>query len=226
MCVYIHTCIHTCAHTHTNTHARTHARARARTHTHTHIHTFNIFQLQFEKLIRNVTIYFQISSCPLESKRFSGFLALETDRTHIVLLITTLPASIDTDGRTTKYRYLLSYKLFGANEASFEQRTPNVVVERLTLLLRIRVVPGPNLGPKTGYIDWRFSLFSSVPPRELRDSTYLKIRQRPLPSISLPIHNLRITLSFNTIYSLTEKASLNYKSWYVHKRVRFPDCQM
>jgi hypothetical protein len=84
------------------------------------------------------------------------------------------------------------------------------VVERLTLLLRIREVTGPNLGPKTGYIDWRFSLFSSVPPGELRDSTYLKIIQRPLPSISLPIHHLRITLSFNTIYSLTEKASLNY----------------
>jgi hypothetical protein len=91
-----------------------------------------------------------MSSCPLESKRFSGFLALETDRTHIVLLITTLPASIDTDSRTTKYRYLSSHKLFGANEASFEQ---NVVVERLTLLLRIREVTGPNLGPKTGYID-------------------------------------------------------------------------
>jgi hypothetical protein len=29
----------------------------------------------------------------------------------------------------------------------------NVVVERLTLLLHIREVPGSNLGPKTGYPD-------------------------------------------------------------------------
>jgi hypothetical protein len=32
---------------------------------------------------------------------------------------------------------------------------PNAVVEWLTLLLRIREIPGLNLGPETGYIDWR-----------------------------------------------------------------------
>jgi hypothetical protein len=31
--------------------------------------------------------------------------------------------------------------------------TPNVVVEWLTLLLRIRETPGSNLGPETGYRD-------------------------------------------------------------------------
>jgi hypothetical protein len=31
--------------------------------------------------------------------------------------------------------------------------TPNVIVERLTLMLRIRRVPGLNLGPDTGYAD-------------------------------------------------------------------------
>jgi hypothetical protein len=31
--------------------------------------------------------------------------------------------------------------------------TPNVMVEWLTLLFRIREVPGSNLGPETGYPD-------------------------------------------------------------------------
>jgi hypothetical protein len=33
------------------------------------------------------------------------------------------------------------------------------MVKWLKLLLRIREVPGSNLGPKTGYPDWRFSRF-------------------------------------------------------------------
>jgi hypothetical protein len=32
-------------------------------------------------------------------------------------------------------------------------KSPNVVIERLTLLFRFREVPGSNLGPETGYSD-------------------------------------------------------------------------
>jgi hypothetical protein len=48
---------------------------------------------------------------------------------------------------------------------------PNVMVERLTLLLLTREVPGSNLGPETSYLDLGFSWFSSVHPDECRDST-------------------------------------------------------
>jgi hypothetical protein len=43
---------------------------------------------------------------------------------------------------------------------------PYVVVERLTLLLRIREVPGSNFGPETDYLDWGFS---SVPVGKCRN---------------------------------------------------------
>jgi hypothetical protein len=48
---------------------------------------------------------------------------------------------------------------------------PNVVVELLTLLLRIRKVSGKDLGPESGYPELGFLLYSSVPPSEWRDST-------------------------------------------------------
>jgi hypothetical protein len=38
---------------------------------------------------------------------------------------------------------------------------PNVMVEWLALLLRIREVPGSNLGPETGYPDRFFVVFLS-----------------------------------------------------------------
>jgi hypothetical protein len=41
----------------------------------------------------------------------------------------------------------------------------------LTLLFSIREVTGSNLGPETGYPDWAFSCFFSVPPRKFWDST-------------------------------------------------------
>jgi hypothetical protein len=44
------------------------------------------------------------------------------------------------------------------------------VVEWLTLLLRIREVPGSNLDPETGYPDLGFSCFFSVSPGKCRDS--------------------------------------------------------
>jgi hypothetical protein len=37
--------------------------------------------------------------------------------------------------------------------------SPNVVVEWLTLLLRIRKVPSSNLGTETGYLDYSFRRF-------------------------------------------------------------------
>jgi hypothetical protein len=43
----------------------------------------------------------------------------------------------------------------------------NVVVGWLALLLRIREVPGLNLGPKTGFSE--LFVFSSVPPVKYRD---------------------------------------------------------
>jgi hypothetical protein len=49
-------------------------------------------------------------------------------------------------------------------------RAPNVVVEWLTLLLCTREVPGSNLGSDTGFPDWVFLWFYTVPPRRLRDS--------------------------------------------------------
>jgi hypothetical protein len=45
----------------------------------------------------------------------------------------------------------------------------NVLVEGLTLLLRIREAPGSNLGLETGYSE--FSWFYSVTPEKFRDST-------------------------------------------------------
>jgi hypothetical protein len=40
---------------------------------------------------------------------------------------------------------------------SFTISKKNIVVECLTLLLRIREVLSSNLGPETGYPDWGFS---------------------------------------------------------------------
>jgi hypothetical protein len=51
------------------------------------------------------------------------------------------------------------------------QYSLNVIVEWLALPLRIREVPGSNLGPETGCPDWGFSRFSSVTPGKCRDST-------------------------------------------------------
>jgi predicted Zn-dependent protease len=45
------------------------------------------------------------------------------------------------------------------NRRSLNNISPNVVVELLTLLLRIREFPSSNLGPETGYPDWGVSCF-------------------------------------------------------------------
>jgi hypothetical protein len=44
-------------------------------------------------------------------------------------------------------------------------------VKWLTRQLRIQDVPGSNLGLETGYTNWGFPWYSSVPTREFRDST-------------------------------------------------------
>jgi hypothetical protein len=64
-----------------------------------------------------------------------------------------------------------SNNLLMINFTTLDLIGPNVVVEWLVLLLCIREVPGSNLGPETGYPDWDFSWFFSVPPEKFRDST-------------------------------------------------------
>jgi hypothetical protein len=72
----------------------------------------------------------------------------------------------------------------------------NVVVEWLTILLRIWEVPGSNL--ETGYPCWGFSWFFSVPTGEFRIST-LKLGPRSLAFKSFPNHHSPISLSFDAI---------------------------
>jgi hypothetical protein len=72
---------------------------------------------------------------------------------------------------------------------------PNVVVEWLTLLVRIRDVSGSNLRPEPGYVDCGFSWLSSVPPGKCRDSV---LNQATAVSFDiLPTHHSPITLSFD-----------------------------
>jgi hypothetical protein len=79
----------------------------------------------------------------------------------------------------------------------------NLVVEWLTLLLRIRELPGSNLGPETSIPDWGVSWLSSVPPGEYRK--YLNIRPRPPASKPLqviihlsPFHSMLVSFSFGS----------------------------
>jgi hypothetical protein len=72
---------------------------------------------------------------------------------------------------------------------------PNVVVEGLALLLHIREVPSLNLGPETCHTD-SVSWFFSAPPGKYRE-----IRQRPLPSTSLPTHHSFVIHSRMETYS-------------------------
>jgi hypothetical protein len=65
---------------------------------------------------------------------------------------------------------------------------PNVVVE-LTLL-RIREVPGTNLGPEIGYPDRGTSLFASVSPSKFWDSSLKVDHDRFLSDSSFTYHPL------------------------------------
>jgi hypothetical protein len=78
---------------------------------------------------------------------------------------------------------------------SLKIKTPDIVVEWLTLLLRIPEFPGSNLGPETGYLEvFRRGFPQSV---QANAGVVLTIRPRPLPSKSFTIHNSLITLSFS-----------------------------
>jgi hypothetical protein len=84
-------------------------------------------------------------------------------------------------------------------------RATSFAVEWLALLLRIREVPGSNLGPKTGYLYCGFSWFSSVPPGKCWDIT---LKQAMADSF----HILSNSLSsyHSSLYSLSLlTASLN-----------------
>jgi hypothetical protein len=58
---------------------------------------------------------------------------------------------------------------------------PNVVVEWLTLLLRIREAPGSNLGPVTSYL-MRFSWLSEITPGKCQNSALKLGYDRFLPN--------------------------------------------
>jgi hypothetical protein len=74
--------------------------------------------------------------------------------------------------------------------------TPSVVFEWLIFLLRIREVPGSNLGPRPAIL--RVFVFFLSPSRRMLGK-HLKIRPRPFPSRSFPIHHSLITLLFDVI---------------------------
>jgi hypothetical protein len=81
------------------------------------------------------------------------------------------------------------------------------VLEWLTLLLRIREVPGLNIDPETGYPEC-FRLFYSVPPGDCRDSTLQLGHDRFLP------HTFKFIITYHPFIRLfivwvTKKASLN-----------------
>jgi hypothetical protein len=48
----------------------------------------------------------------------------------------------------------------------FVSTSPTIAVEDAALFLRIREIPDSDLGLETGYPDWGFTWFSSVPPRK------------------------------------------------------------
>jgi hypothetical protein len=74
----------------------------------------------------------------------------------------------------------------------------NVVVEWLTLLLRILRVLGSNLGTETGYPELRFFIVFLSPSRKI-PGLYLKIRPRPLSSTPFPIHYSPVILLLGAI---------------------------
>jgi hypothetical protein len=75
--------------------------------------------------------------------------------------------------------------------------TLNVVVQWLTHLVRIREVPGSNLGPETGYNDLSFSWFSVVVPGKFLCNTLNGARRHS--STAFTIYHSLITLSFDAM---------------------------
>jgi hypothetical protein len=89
-------------------------------------------------------------------------------------------------------------KIFGP-----QREKPNIVIERLTILLHNLKVPGSNLGPGTGYTDMFFSWLSSVPPGVCRDSALKLGHDRFLSNSSFIYH----PFIRRYIVSVTERAS-------------------
>jgi hypothetical protein len=106
---------------------------------------------------------------------------------------------------STRLRFFLNklHRLFHGcyiirTYAQTNEYSPSVMVEWLTLLLRIREVPSSKLGPMTGYLDWGFSWFYSAPEGKILGK-YFKIRPRPLTLNTFSNHNSPITSSFDAI---------------------------
>jgi hypothetical protein len=76
------------------------------------------------------------------------------------------------------------------------------MVENLALMLRIREVPGSDLGQETSYPVWGFSWFLSVPLGEYRNITLQLVHDRFLPNPFQFIIRRYIVL-------VVEKASFN-----------------
>jgi hypothetical protein len=112
------------------------------------------------------------------------------------------------------YKHMTLHKI-----TEFYIKWPNVVVEWLKLLLRFREVPGSNLSSETGYPDWGFSWFCSVPLSECRVSTLQLGHDRSFPyPFKFIIH---LSQFISTLYSLGYwRASLNklklnkYTVWF------------
>jgi hypothetical protein len=95
-----------------------------------------------------------------------------------------------------------------ASSPPWEPQISHVVVEWLTLLLRIWEIPRLDSRPRWPSILIEVFVVFISPSRRM-PGEYLKISSRPLPTKSFPIHHHSLILS-PTPYSLvTEKASLN-----------------
>jgi hypothetical protein len=80
-------------------------------------------------------------------------------------------------------------------------RTPSVVAEWLTLLLRIRKALDSNLGPETSYCDWESSWFSSASSGKCRKSTLKLGHDRFLP------HDFQLIIHLSHLRSTTNRLS-------------------
>jgi hypothetical protein len=80
----------------------------------------------------------------------------------------------------------------------------------VNILLRIREVPGLNLGQESGYPDWGFWWFSSVPTGQCRDST-LNLGHRFLPN---PFQFMFLASIFHsTLYSYSKSYWKSVVKW-------------
>jgi hypothetical protein len=108
--------------------------------------------------------------------------------------------------------FVIKYKavLLVQSESRFQTIQMNVVVEWLTLLLRIYENPGSKSQSEDRLPDWGFSWFFSVPPGECRVSSTLILGQdRFLPNpFQFTIH-LGLPPFHSMLVLVTEKQPLN-----------------